>query len=66
MIPLMIEDSLCGSMHKKPNYPLEDIQNLAAAYDSIARSDVVNKQVWSGQQWALMPFLGFLSCVYPP
>lgn len=66
MIPLMIEDSLMSSMLKKNDYKLEDINNLASAYDSIALSDVVNKHIWGGQQWSLMPVLGFLSCVYPP
>lgn len=66
MLPLMVEDSLAASMLKKNKYELQDIRNLAKAYDSICQGDVINKAIRVGQQRSLMPVQGFLSCVYPP
>lgn len=61
LIPLIVQDSYLQAT-KKDTLTLRE---LSKAAECIAESDILNRQIRLNQNWALMPFQGFMSSVYP-
>lgn len=64
LIPLLVHENILDSCSKKKG-DLFEMERIALASDSIARSDNMNNMIRGQGQWGLLPNFGFNSVLLP-